>query len=153
MSRATKNSACVMDTSVNQETSMISQDSSSSDQEMEGHSPQCFPASTSQPQSFMQPMFMPYIKGPKMDCTVNDSLYHRLLKWKLKCENILDCELAMLPESKKRKKVTVWSEDFGMDQYVLWCLPTEDLTLDVIWAKYEDFASSKPMKLEPDLTC
>ena len=26
-----------------------------------------------------------------------------------------------------------------MDQYVSWCLPTEDLSLDVIWAKYEDF--------------
>ena len=139
MPRATKNSAHVMDTSVNQETSMISQDSSSSDQEMEVQSPQCFPPSTSQPQSFVQPMFMPYIKGPKMDWTVNDSLYHKFLKWKLKCENILDCELAMLPESKKCKKVIVWSGDFGMDQYVSWCLPTEDLTLEVIWAKYEDF--------------
>ena len=26
-------------------------------------------------------MFMPYIEGPKMDQTVNDSLYHRFLKW------------------------------------------------------------------------
>ena len=80
------------------------------------------PPSTSQPQSFMQPMFMPYIQGPKMDWTVNDSLYHRYLKWKLMCENILDCELAMLPESKKCKKVIVLSRDFGMDQYASWCL-------------------------------
>ena len=36
----------------------------------------------------------------------------------------------------------MWSGDFGMDQYVSWCLPTEALTLDVIWTKYEDF--SKP---------
>ena len=56
-----------MDTSVNQESSMISQDSSSSDQEVEVQSPQCFPPSTSQPQSFVQPMFMLYIKGLKMD--------------------------------------------------------------------------------------
>ena len=63
-----------MDTSVNQETSMISQDSSSSNQEMEVQSPQCFPPSTGQPQSFVQPMCMPYIEGPKMDWTVNDSL-------------------------------------------------------------------------------
>ena len=103
---------------------------------MEVQSPQCFPASTSQPQSFVQPMFMPYFKGPKMDWTVNDNLYHRFLKRKLKCENIFDCELAMLPESKKCKKVTTCSGEFGMDQYVLWCL---SLTLDVIWAKYEDF--------------
>ena len=26
-----------------------------------------------------------------------------------------------------------------MDQYVSWCLPTEELSLEVIWAKYEDF--------------
>ena len=70
----------MMDTSVNQETSTMSQDSSSSDQEMEIQSPQCFPPSTGQPQSFMQLVFMPYIEGPKMDWTVNDSLYHRFLK-------------------------------------------------------------------------
>ena len=82
---------------------------------MEVQIPQCFLPSTSHPQSFVQPMFMPYIKRSKMDWTVNDSLYHRFLKWKLKCENILDCELAMLPEAKKHKKVIVWSGDFGMD--------------------------------------
>ena len=82
---------------------------------------------------------MPYIKGPKMDWTVNDSLYHRVLKWKLKCENILDCELAMLPELKKCKKVMAWSGNFGMDQYVSWSLLNEDLSLEVIWSKYEDF--------------
>ena len=43
-------------------------------------------------------MFMPYIEDPKMDWTVNDGLYHRFLKWHLKCENILACELAALPE-------------------------------------------------------
>ena len=60
-----------------------------------------------------------------MDWTVNDSLYHMFLKWKLKCENILNCELAMLPKAKKCKKVIALSEDFGMDQYVSWCLPNE----------------------------
>ena len=39
-------------------------------------------------------MFMPYIEGPHMDWTVNDGLYHRLLK----CKNILECKLAALPE-------------------------------------------------------
>ena len=59
-----------MNTSVKQETLMMSQDSSSSDQEMEVQSPQSFPSSTGQPQFFMQPMFMPYIEGPKvgLDC-------------------------------------------------------------------------------------
>ena len=50
-------------------------------------------------------MFMPYIEGPKMDWTVNDLLYHRILESKLKYENILDYELATLPKSKKCKKV------------------------------------------------
>ena len=36
-------------------------------------------------------MFMPYVKGPKMDYTVNDNQYNWFLKWKLKCENILEC--------------------------------------------------------------
>ena len=45
----------------------------------------------------------------------------------------------MLPEPKKYKKVIAWSGDFGMDQYVSWCLPAEDLSLEVIWAKYEAF--------------
>ena len=117
MARATKNSANVMDTSVNQETSMISQDSSSSDQEMEVQISQCFPQSTSHHNLLYNQMFMPYIEGPKMDWTVNDSLYYRFLKWRLKCENILDWELAMLPEAKKYKKVIAWNGDFGKDQY------------------------------------
>ena len=50
-------------------------------------------------------MYMPYIEGPAMDLTVNDGLYNIFLKWKLKYENILECELAMLPEARKCKKV------------------------------------------------
>ena len=76
--------------------------------------------------------FMPYMEGPKMNWTVNDGLYHRFLKWCLKCENILECKLAALPEWQQCKKVIAWSGDFGMDQYVSWCLPAEELTLDTI---------------------
>ena len=57
----------------------------------------------------------------------------------LKCENILDSELAMLPELQKCKKVIVWSVDFGMDQYVSWCLPADKPWLDVLWSRYEGF--------------
>ena len=39
-----------------------------------------------------------------MDWTVNDTLYHRFLKWKLKHDNILDCELSMLPKSKNARR-------------------------------------------------
>ena len=38
------------------------------------------------PQPVYTNMYMPYIEGPKMDWTVNDMVYHRFLKWKLKCE-------------------------------------------------------------------
>ena len=116
------------------------------DQEMEVKSPQCSHHPQVIPQSFVQPMFMPYTEGPKMHWTVNDSLYHRFLKLKLKCENILDCELAILPEAKKYKKVIAWSRDFEMDQCVSWCSPTEDLSLDVIWSKCQDFC--KPQTYE-----
>ena len=131
MPRSTKNSAHIIKTSVCQDISIVSQESSNSDVEMEVQSPQFVQLSTSQPQPFVQPMFMPYTEGPKLDWTVNDSLYHRFLKWKLKCENILDCELAMFPDSKKCKKIIVWSGDFGMVWilvwYVSWYLPPEDL--------------------------
>ena len=46
-------------------------------------------------------MYMPYIEGPKMDWMVNDALYHRFLKWKLKCKHILECELTALPDCQK----------------------------------------------------
>ena len=64
-------------------------------------------------------------------------------KQKLKCENILDCELAMLPKSKKCKNVITWHGDFGMDQYVSWCLSTDELNFDTTWSKYEDLCKSQ----------
>ena len=57
------------------------------------------------PQPVYTNMYMPYIEGPKMDQMVNDALYHRFLKWKLKCENILEYELTTLPKCQKCKKV------------------------------------------------
>ena len=97
------------------------------------------PANPAGPPSLPTSMYMPYIKGPCMDWTVNDDLYHRFLKWHLKCENILDCELVALPEHQKCKKVIAWSGDCSMDQYVSWNLPSSDLTLDIIWGKYEEY--------------
>ena len=74
-----------------------------------------------------------------MDWTVNDNLYNKFLKWKLKYENLLECELAMLAETRKCKKVIVWSGDCGIDQYVSWCLYPEKLCLDDICTKFEEF--------------
>ena len=109
----------------------------------------------SRPRSFFQPsqaqlisnMFMPHIEGPRMDWTVNDGLYHRFMKWHLKCENILECELVMLSERRKCKKVIAWSGDFGMDQYVFWSLSTEELMLDTIWEKFEEFCKPQSNEL------
>ena len=64
-------------------------------------------------------MYVPYIEGPKMNWTVDNSLYNRFIKWKIKCEKILECELAMLSEARKCKKVVALSGDFGIDQYIL----------------------------------
>ena len=69
----------------------------------------------------------------------HDGLYHRFLKWRLKCEAIFDCELANLPDKQKCQKVIAWSGDFGMDLYVSWNILKEELTLDAIWAKFEEF--------------
>ena len=119
-----------------QEESSAHEESSSSDQEQD---PEVFfPPSQAQ---VVPNMFMPYIKGPKMDWTVNDGLYHRFLKWHLKCENILECELVMLPERRQCKKVIAWTGDFGMDLY-------EELTLDTILEKFESSTSYNQMKWE-----
>ena len=78
-----------------------------------------------------------------MDWTVNDGLYPRFMKWCLKCETILECKFMMLSERRKCKKIIAWSGDFGMDQYVSWSLSTEELMLDTIWEKFEEFCKSQ----------
>ena len=102
MPKAAKKSNCVENTSENeyQADSNLSHESSSDDEVVLQSTP--FKPSSSEVQA-MQQMYMPYIEGPRMDWTVNDSLYHRFLKWKIKCESILDCELAMLSEARKCK--------------------------------------------------
>ena len=78
-----------------------------------------------------------------MDWKVNDALYNGFLKWKLKCENILEYEVTALPECQKCKKVSAWSSDFAMDQYVSWGLSKEEMNLDTIWEMFEDFCKSQ----------
>ena len=82
-----------------------------------------------------QQAYMPYIEGPKMNWNGDDGLYNRFIKWKIRCENILDCELAMLSEARKCKKVIAWSGDFGLDQYISWNLSNEESCLSTIWKK------------------
>ena len=95
------------------------------------------------PQPVYTNMYMPYIEGLKMGWMVNNMLYHKFLKWILKCENILECKLAALPECQKCKKVIAWSGDFVMDQYVSWGLSKDDMKLDTIWERFEDFYKPK----------
>ena len=104
------------------------------------------PLQSSRLTSIATGMYMPFIEGPCMDWTVNDNLYHKFLKWHLKCKNILECELAALPEHQKCKKVIAWSGDCGMDQYVSLNLPSSELTIDIIWGKYEEYC--KPQSNE-----
>ena len=97
-------------------------------------------------------MFMTYIKGPKMECVTN-GLYHRFLKRRLKCENILECELAILAERRKCKKVTAWSGDFGIDQYVSWNIKMKSLPLMLYGKNLKNFVNPSLMRLKLDLTC
>ena len=52
----------------------------------------------------------------------------------------------MLSEARKCKKVVAWSGDFGIDQYVSWCLPHDGLCLEMVWNKLEEFC--KPQTKE-----
>ena len=88
-----------------------------------------------------------------MDWTVNDGLYHRFLKWRLKCENILECELAALPEHQKCKKVVAWIRDFGTHQYVSWSLAKEDLSLNTTWECFEEFCKPQVNEVRAHFDC
>ena len=84
-------------------------------------------------------MMVPYVEGPKMDWTIDDALHSRFIRWKImKCENFLDCKLAILQKSAKCKKVIQWSGDAGLDMYISWNLLTE-VTLQTIWSRFKDF--------------
>ena len=55
--------------------------------------------------------------------------------------------MAILPEARKCKKVMAWSGDFGLDQYISWNLSNEDLSLEMIWKKYEEFCKPQANEL------
>ena len=76
--------------------------SSDLEQEVSFHSSLAHPAHPVQ--QVIPSMFMPYIEGPKMDLTVNYGLYHQFLKWRLKCENMLEYKLAALPKNNSATK-------------------------------------------------
>ena len=65
----------------------------------------------------------------------------------MKCETIFDCELANLPAKQKCQKVIAWLGDFGMDLYVSWSILTQELTLDAIWARFEELSKPQTNKV------
>ena len=93
MPKSSKTNSFKMDNVPNQDEASVQEDSSS-EQEVD-------PEFTVNPHQAFPSMFMPYIEGPRMDWTMNDGLYSTFLKWKLKCENILECELAKFAEKRK----------------------------------------------------
>ena len=98
-------------------------------------------------------MMVSYVESLKMDWTVDDALHSRFIRWKIKCENIFDCKLAILQGSTKCKKVIQWSGDAGLDMYISWNLPTEEVTLQTIWSRFEDFCKPQSNAVHARLTC
>ena len=90
------------------------------------------------PQFHYPGLIVPYV-GLRMDWTIYNALHSRFVWWKIKCENILDCELSILEEGAKCKKVIQWSGDGRLDVYTLWDLPVADVKLQTIWTKFKEF--------------
>ena len=140
MPQATKSTKGQSTSMMAETTDEVSQDETSLHEESEPEQEVFINPSNPQAHQPVYPsMYMPYIEGPKMDWTVNDALYHRFLKFKIKCKNILECELAALPEHQKCKKVITWSGNFGMYQYVSWGMSKDEMNLDTIWERFKDF--------------
>ena len=77
-----------------------------------------------------------------------------IIKWKIKCKNVLDCELTMLLEARTCKKVVAWSGDFGIGQYISWDLPPgRSVFGSNLGESMKNSARHRQMKLELDLTC
>ena len=67
-------------------------------------------------------------------------------------ENIIDCELAMLPESKKCKKVIAWRGDLEWINMFPGACPQKIFAWILYGPSMNIFSSHKQMKSEPDLT-
>ena len=122
MPKSSKSSSHMVEYNPSQDEASI-HDESSSDQEID----QEVIVEQSHIQQAVPSMFMPYIEGPKMDWGVKNGLYHRFLKWRLKCENILECELAMLAERRSARKLLPGVGILGLINMCLGILPMKSL--------------------------
>ena len=105
MPKATKKSNHVSDTYASEGQEEFSKvQEASSDNELQEEYKRSYESCSDDPEVFFNPqpstshkvkekpnmnVYMPYIEGPAIDWTVNDGLYNRFLKWKLKCEKNL----------------------------------------------------------------
>ena len=96
---------------------------------------------------------VPYVEGPKMDWTLDDALHSRFIRWRIKCENILDCQLAILQENAKCRQVIQWSGDAGLDMYMSWNLHPEEITYRPYGQYLKIFASHNLTQSVQDSTC
>ena len=96
---------------------------------------------------------MPYVKGPDMDWSMNDSLFPRFKTWKLQCEIILDSVYMNVPESCKVNTLLRWSGAFGIQKFQSWGKDRNDLTLDFMWSEFESYCkpASNTLRARYDL--
>ena len=53
------------------------------------------------------------------------------------------------PKDQKCKQVITWTGDFGIDHYVSWGLYKEEMNLDTIWERFEDFCKLQSNEVWP----
>ena len=81
-----------------------------------------------------------FIDSPVMHWSVDDSLYSRFKKWKLKCENTLEVELAIfiLLDARKCNTLSRCSGDQELKMYEAWCLDCTDISKEMLSTKWEE---------------
>ena len=91
---------------------------------------------------------MPYIEGPKRNWSVDDGpIQIDSSNGKSDVKTSWSENWQCYSEARKCKKVIAWSGDFGLDQYISWNLTNEELCLDTIWQKYEEFCKPQANEL------
>ena len=74
-----------------------------------------------------------------MDWTVNDSLYHRFLKWKTKCENILVVNWQCYQKQENVRMLWPGQVILALANIYHGACSKIKLCLEMIWNKFEEF--------------
>ena len=122
------------------------EESTSSDQKFDGEVP--FHTIRQQAPPYFPPnMFMPYIEGLLMDWTVNDGLYHRFLKLRLKCKKHIRLQTCSTPWMSKMQESC--NLERGLLDGPVLCpgaCPRKTLAWTQFGSTLKNFASPKWMK-------